>query len=125
MPRNFNYDIFFSYSSEDKESVREIAKRLRADGLVVFDEWENLGAPSDLMKHNSLEESRSLILVMSASAFGTEWRRLEQQSLIFRDPFNTDRRFVPVRLDDAPIKDSVKQFAYVVWRNRSEQEYSK
>jgi small GTP-binding protein len=125
MPRNFNYDIFLSYSSRDKKSVREIAKRLRADGLVVFDEWENLVTPFDLTKSNPLEESRTLILMMSASAFGTEWSRIEQQSLIFRDPFNTDRRFIPVRLDDTPIKDTVKQFAYVDWRNKSEQQYSK
>src|SRR5262249_36538638 len=33
--------------------------------------------------------------------------------------------FVPLRLDDAPIDDVVKQFAYVDWRKRSDEQYQK
>lgn len=37
----FTYDVFLSHSSKDKDTVREIAERLQADGLRVwFDEWE-------------------------------------------------------------------------------------
>jgi hypothetical protein len=40
MPKKFNYDVFLSHSSKDKPIVRELAERLRADGLRVwFDEW--------------------------------------------------------------------------------------
>ena len=36
----FPYDVFLSHSSKDKAVVRELAERLRKDGLKVwFDEW--------------------------------------------------------------------------------------
>jgi len=39
MPDEFQYDVFLSHSAKDKAVVREIAERLRADGLRVwFDE---------------------------------------------------------------------------------------
>jgi len=41
---------------------------------------------------------------MSASAFGSEWAQLEAGTFRFRDPLNKDRRFIPVRFDDAPSK---------------------
>jgi len=31
----------------------------------------------------------------------------------FRDPLNQERRFIPLRLDDAPIKGSLAQFLYI------------
>ena len=33
----------------------------------------------------------------------------------FRDPLNKERRFLPLRLDDAPIKGSLAQFLYINW----------
>ena len=40
MSDSFSYDVFLSHSSKDKDVVREIAERLRNDGLNVwFNEW--------------------------------------------------------------------------------------
>lgn len=40
MADQFNYDVFLSHSNKDKAIVRELAERLRADGLRVWlDEW--------------------------------------------------------------------------------------
>ena len=52
---------------------------------------------------------------MSANAFGSDWAQLESGTLRtgqrpFRDPLNKERRFLPLRLDDAPIKGSLAQF---------------
>jgi small GTP-binding protein len=128
MADDFNYDVFLSHSSKDKAVVRPLAERLRADGLRVwFDEWElhpgdNL--PSKI--EEGLEQSRVLVLCMSAHAFGSDWAQLEAGTLRFRDPLNNDRRFIPLRLDDAHIKGSLAQFIYI---NRllddREQEYAK
>ena len=41
---------------------------------------------------------------MSANAFGSDWAQLESGTFRFRDPLNKERRFLPLRLDDAPIK---------------------
>jgi TIR domain len=41
MPEFLPFDVFLSHSSKDKAVVRELAARLRSDGLRVwFDEWE-------------------------------------------------------------------------------------
>ena len=34
-------------------------------------------------------------------------------NLPFRDPLNKERRFIPLRLDDAPIKGSLAQLLYI------------
>jgi len=40
MLSEFHYDVFLSHSAKDKPVVRELAERLRKDGLKVwFDEW--------------------------------------------------------------------------------------
>jgi len=108
--------------------VRAIAERLRADGLRVwFDESEIKPGDNIPAKiEEGLERSRVLVLCMSANAFGSDWAQLEAGTFRFRDPLNKERRFIPLRLDDAPIKGSLAQFLYINWlpANR-EQEYSK
>ena len=37
-------------------------------------------------------------------------------NLPFRNPLNKERRFIPLRLDDAPIKGSLARFLYINWR---------
>ena len=40
MNDKFDYDVFLSHSSKDKAVVRELAEKLKADGVRVwFDEW--------------------------------------------------------------------------------------
>ncbi len=77
-----------------------------------------------------LEHSRVLVLCMSANAFGSDWAQLEagtcgRGNLPFRDPLNQERRFIPLRLDDAPIKGSLAQFLHINWRSADrEQRYA-
>lgn len=125
MPDQFAYDVFLSHSAKDKPTVRELAERLRKDGLKIwFDEW--VIRPGDMIGRvieEGLESSRVLVLAMSRHALESEWATLESGTFRFRDPTNKARRFIPLRLDDADIKDSLKQFAYVDWRKRSDEQY--
>ena len=118
MADDFKYDVFLSHSAKDKAVVRGVAEQLRADGLRVWlDEWEIRPGDSIPAKIEAgLEHSRVLVLCMSAHAFGSDWSQLEAGTFRFRDPLNQDRRFIPLRLDDAPIKGSLAQFLYVNWR---------
>ena len=122
MPNDtFPYDVFLSHSAKDKAVVRDVAERLRKDGLRVwFDEWEI--RPGDSIERTQsktakieegLERSRVLVLCMSAQAFGSDWAQLESGTFRFRDPLNKERRFLPLRLDDAPIIGSLAQFLYI------------
>jgi len=124
----FSFDVFLSHSSKDKPVVRPVAERLKADGLRVwFDEWELHPGDSIPAKiEDGLEHSRVLVLCMSGNAFGSDWAQLESSTFRFRDPLNKERRFIPLRLDEAPIKGSLAQFLYIKWRlPEREQEYTK
>jgi hypothetical protein len=128
MAESLVYDVFLSHSSKDKAIVRDVAERLRADGLRVwFDEWEIKPGDSIPAKvEEGLERSRVLVLCMSANAFGSDWATLEGQTFRYRDPLNKERRFIPLRLDDAQIKGSLAQFLYIKWlQEDGEQEYAK
>lgn len=117
MADQFNYDVFLSLRSQDKAIVRPLAERLRADGLRVwFDEWVLKPGDSIPAKiEEGLEHSRVLVLCMSANAFDSDWAQLESGTFRFRDPLNKERRFIPLRLDDTPIKGSLAQFLYINW----------
>ena len=123
-PTRYRYDVFLSHSSADKPVVRELAEQLRAAGLRVwFDEW--LIQPGDLISakiEEGLEHTAVLLLCMSANAFGSDWVSLEGHTAIFRDPQNLERRFVPLRLDDAPIKAMLRGYAYIDWRPAADRE---
>src|SRR5215510_13812193 len=128
MAEDFKYDVFLSHSSQDKTVVRAVSERLRADGLRVWlDDWEI--RPGDHIQAKieaGLEDSRVLVLCMSAHAFGSDWAQLESYTYRFRDPLNKERRFIPLRLDEAPIKGSLAQFLYINWLPEDrEQEYAK
>src|SRR6266699_3641955 len=128
MPNDFTHDVFLSHSSKDKTVVRELAARLKKDGIRVwFDEWEIKPGDSIPAKiEEGLEHSRVLAVCMSANAFGSDWTQLEAGTFRFRDPLNKERRFIPLRLDDAPIKGSLAQFLYINWRPADrEQQYVK
>lgn len=124
MSEPFDFDVFLSHSSKDKPVVRALAERLRADGLRVwFDEW--IIEPGDSIPSKvdeGLEKSAVLVLCMSANAFGSDWAQLESYTFRFRDPLNKQRRFVPLRLDDAEIKASLAQFLYLDWHTGKQDE---
>jgi hypothetical protein len=103
----------------------EAAWRRREDGLKVwpvlpkrqreggFDEWVLKPGDSIPAKiEEGLEHSRVRVLCMSGNAFGSDWaqlacpavaslRRRKAGTFRFRDPPNKERRFIPLRLDDA------------------------
>jgi hypothetical protein len=115
MPTDFEFDVFLSHSWKDKVVVRPLADRLRADGLRVWlDEWEIKPGDNIPAKiEEGLEHSRVLVLCMSANAFGSDWAQWEAGTFRLRDPLNKDRRFIPLRLDGAPVNGSLARFLSV------------
>ena len=89
----------------------------------MVDEWVLKPGDSIPAKiEEGLERSRVLVLCMSAQAFGSDWAQLESGTFRFRDPLNQERRFVPLRPDDAPIKGSLAQFFYINYFNSGQVE---
>ena len=128
MSTEFQFDVLLSHSAKDKAVVRPLAERLRADGLKVwFDEWE-FPSPTGAGEGGR----RSGEGFMSAHAFGSHWAQFPLPNLQplplnpqpTCDPLNQERRFIPLRLDDAPIKGSPAQF-HCVHRVRTAIHYSR
>ncbi|MBI4560046.1 MAG: TIR domain-containing protein [Candidatus Hydrogenedentes bacterium] len=115
MTTTFQYDVFLSHNSKDKPRVRRLAERLRDAALRVwFDEW--IIRPGDdiyLAIERGLEASRTLILCMSPNAFGSDWVTLERSTVLFRDPSNISRRFIPLLLTDCKLPDALRRYKYV------------
>jgi hypothetical protein len=88
---------------------------------VWFDDW--VIKPGDdvyLTLETGLAKSRVLVLFLSDASLNSEWVGLERSTALFRDPRNTDRRFVPVLLEDARLPDTIRRFRYVDYREDSD-----
>ena len=88
MSDQFQFDVFLSHSAKDKAVVRELAARLKQDGVRVWLDEEQI-KPGDSIPAKieaGLEHSRVLVLCMSANAFGSDWAQLEAGTFRFRDP---------------------------------------
>ncbi|MCB9317415.1 MAG: TIR domain-containing protein, partial [Lewinellaceae bacterium] len=122
----FDYDVFLSHSQKDSPTALDIAERLRKDGLRVWlAEWELQPGDDRAAKIEAgLEQSRVLVLCLSKNAYGKEWPELEAQTLRFRDPAHLERRFVPIRLDDAEVPEEVSGVRALPWSGE-EGEYGK
>ena len=107
----FAYDVFLSHNQADKPRVRRLSERLRAANLRVwFDEW--VIQPEDdiyLAIERGLEASRTLVLCLSPAALGSDWVTLERSTVLFRDPANAGRRFIPLLLADCKLPDTLRR----------------
>jgi DNA-directed RNA polymerase subunit RPC12/RpoP len=123
---SFAYNVFLSHNSADKSRVRQLAKRLRGAGLRVwFDEW--LIKPGDdiyLAIERGLEAARVQVLCLSPAALGSEWVALERSTVLFRDPTNKGRRFVPLLLADCTLPDTLRRYKYVDFREDAEEAFA-
>ncbi len=123
----YTWDVFLSHNSKDKPAVRRLAERLRGDGLAVWlDDWEIKAGdsiPSKVM--SGLENSRVLLLLLSQNFDESDWAEYESGSFLFRDPKNTERRFIPVRLDQSPVREALQHFAWVDWWDERDDAYQR
>jgi WD40 repeat protein len=126
MSSDFEYDVFLSYSSKDKEKVHALAQRLKQDGLRVWlDAWAIRPGDSIPLKiQQGLEQSRILFMCMSPDYFASDWGRMEHLTLLFRDPTNAEQRFIPLLMAECQPPDIIAQFARIDWMAGSKEAYA-
>ena len=122
MADGFTYDVFLSHNAGDKPRVRKLAEQLREAGLRVWlDDW--VIRPGDdifLAIESGLEEARVQVLCLSPEALGSEWVKLERSTVLFRDPSNAGRRFVPLLLADCTLPATLRRYKYVDLRQETQ-----
>lgn len=96
MSGTFKYDVFLSYSSKERETVRALAEHLKKDGLHM---WMDTGAiklvGSILPKiQQGLGQSRTSVLCQLPVAWRSDWVALEGSRMLFRGPSNAGHRFI-------------------------------
>lgn len=108
-PTAFDYDVFISYSSQDKAWVRgELLTRLEAAGLKVIIDFRDfrLGAPSINEMERAVTTSRKTLLVLTPAYLASQWAEFENLMLQTLDPANRALRLIPLLKErcDLPIR---------------------
>jgi len=118
---DFSFDVFLSYNTKDTARVRQLAERLKRAGVRVwFDEWViNPGDDIDLAIERGLGAARRLVLCLSPAALSSDWVGLERSTVLFRDPSNTGRRFIPLLLADCTLPDTLRRYKSVDFRQET------
>ncbi len=122
MSNAFAFDVFLSHNRNDKPRVLQLAERLQAAGLRVwYDDWAvKPGDQIFLAVENGLQAARVLVLCLSPQALGSGWVGLERATVMFRDPGNAGRRFIPVLLADCDLPDTLRGYKYVDYRTETD-----
>lgn len=95
----FEYDVFISYSSHDKEWVRdELLKIIEEAGLRVFIDFRDFkgGAPSIKEMERGVSTCRKTLLVLTPDYIESEWCEIENIMLHRLDPANRNLRLIPL-----------------------------
>ncbi len=126
MEERFAYDVFLSHSAKDKPRVRRLAERLKEAGLRVwFDEWAiRPGDDIYIAVERGLQDSRTQVLCLSQSALESDWVKIERSTVLFRDPTNEGRRFIPMLLSDCKMPDTLRRYKYVDFRKESDENFA-
>ncbi|WP_165244546.1 toll/interleukin-1 receptor domain-containing protein [Paludisphaera soli] len=96
------YHAFLSYNSADRPAVRQLAERLRAEGLELYlEEWELApGREFQAALAEGLRDSKSCVVFLGPSGLGP-WQKQELQVAIDRRAREESFPVVPVLLPGA------------------------
>jgi tetratricopeptide (TPR) repeat protein len=95
----FDFDVFISYSSRDKDWVRgTLLPRLEAGGVRAFIDYRDFtrGAPSIKEVERGVLRSRKTLLVLTPDYVQSAWAEIESIMLAVLDPANRDLRCLPL-----------------------------
>jgi hypothetical protein len=124
---SFKYDVYISYNRQtDAKLARDLAAHLSDDGLHIFlDEWQLVPGDSfSLTIAKALEDSRSLLAIVSDSSLKSPWVEAEWEAALTRKsplflpllvnnveppPFIRDLNSIRINTKDTQSIESVTQ----------------
>ncbi|MCK4599535.1 TIR domain-containing protein [Candidatus Bipolaricaulota bacterium] len=95
----FDYDVFISYSSHDRQWVRgDLLKRIEEAGLHAFVDFRDFkrGAPSIKEMERGVTMCRKTLLILTPAYIESEWCEIEAIMLATLSPANRDLRLIPL-----------------------------
>ena len=120
--RQFDYDVFLSYSSRDKTRVFALAQRLDQEGVRVWVDKSFIRAGTQFLRviDKGLSSSRRMVACWSRAYLKSECCMAETFTILSSDPSNANLRLIPVLLEDCELPDWFRQFNTVDYRQESE-----
>jgi hypothetical protein len=106
-----DYDVFLSYNKSDRETVREIAERLRAAGLLAwFDQVDMApGQPWKDQLEQQIGHARAGAVFVGRHGLG-KWQQLEASALLDENFRRPEFRIIPVLLPGVSGADALPGF---------------
>lgn len=122
---NFKYDVFISYSSIEKDWVRnELLTSIEKVGLkacIDFRDFER-GAPSVVEMEQAVKSSKKTLLVLTDAYLASGWAEFESLMLQTLDPGNRDRRLIPLLKEKCNLPTRIGYLTYIDFSDPTGQE---
>ncbi len=95
------YDVFLSHNRKQKPWVRRLARVLRAQGLHVFFDEEDIAPGEQIIPaiDRGIEHSRHVVLVLSDSSLASPWVGMEASIAAHREIEQPTHTLVPIQLE--------------------------
>jgi hypothetical protein len=108
--QNGDYDVYICYHEADREKVREVDSRLKAQGILPW--FDIMTAETGILQ---TEQDQQIRKIKSAAVFigkhaVEDWQALQVQALLDQFVERKFLRVIPVFLDDAPQKPEMSVF---------------
>jgi hypothetical protein len=123
MPATATYDVFLCHANRDKSEAEEIARRIRAAGLVpFFDEWHLVaGEPWQEELERALSQSQSCAVLLGSDDL-SPWQNREMRAALEHRAVNQSYRVIPILLPsfssdvDVLLPPFLRSFGWVDFR---------
>ncbi len=127
MGEDYRHDVFISHSSHDRPVAARLHERLAEDGFEVWRDATDLQPGDGLLTviGEALRSSRKVLLIWSDHSAGSEWARLEWQTVLAVELADHQPRLVLWVLDDTPLPDLLKGRLYADGRRGVDAEYGR
>ncbi|MGI5212460.1 toll/interleukin-1 receptor domain-containing protein [Plantactinospora sp. CA-290183] len=96
------FAAFISHSATDQEAVAQLVARLREANIPYWIDHEQItfGDPIVAKIEEGLQQSRSVVVCLSANLVSSGWCRAEYGPILYREfSGDTSRRVIPLSLD--------------------------
>lgn len=113
---SFDYDVFISYSSKDKDWVQnQLLNNLELQGLRVCIDFKDfrIGAPNVTEMERAILTSRKTLAVLSPNYLASEWAKFEHLMIATLDPANQKLRFIPLLKAKCDLPLRIGYLSYV------------
>lgn len=113
--RELKYDVFISYSYNDKEWVHDwLLPKLKEAGLSVWIDFEELrsGTPLITAIEQAITKSRTILIILTPAYLNSQWSDFESTLIQTLDPTMRQRRVIPLMLQPCEIPSRIRTLAY-------------